>query len=125
MKSLTLLIFLSLVAVSCSTPMVRTETHFANQLAEAGLWKEALYRWEKQFAENPDSPALLNNLAVAMEQAGNREKAEEFYRKALKLAPNNAMIQRNFNQFMNPDPGKTEDQDEKKQQPSRSKGAER
>jgi Tfp pilus assembly protein PilF len=121
-RSLTLLIAMLLLATACSVPTLRTEMQFANQLAEEGLWEEARYRWEKQLEKNPDSPALLNNLAVAMEQLGKREQAEKLYRKAMALAPNNAMIQRNFNRFSNPDTNETEDRDEKPQLSSRDTG---
>ena len=123
MKIVTLLIAILLMTTACSVPNLRTEMQFANQLAEEGLWEEARYRWEKQLEKNPDSPALLNNLAVAMEQLGKREQAEKLYRKALSLAPDNAMIQRNFNRFTNPDSGETEDQNEKPQNQSRETGA--
>jgi len=121
-KSVTLLIAVLLLATACSVPTPRTEMQFANRLAEEDLWDEARYRWEKQLRENPESPALLNNLAVAMEQLGKREQAEKLYRKALALAPNNTMIQRNFNRFKNPDSSEPEDQDEKPQQSSPETG---
>jgi len=121
-KTITLVIVMSLLASACSMPTLRTEMSFANKLAQEDLWQEACYRWEKQLAENPDSPAVLNNLAVAMEQLGRRDEAEKYYRKAIELAPKNTMIQRNFNRFMNPDSDKKEKADEKPQSPHREAG---
>lgn len=116
-KAITLVITLALLVSACATPTLRREMHFTNRLADEGLWQEARYRWEKQLRKNPDSPALLNNLAVAMEQLGRREQAEELYKRALKLAPGNTQIKKNYERFMNPDSDRKEKADEKPKPP--------
>jgi len=118
-KTITLVIILSVLVSACTTPTLRREMRFTNRLADEGLWEEARYRWEKQLRKNPDSPALLNNLAVAMEQLGRRDQAEELYKRALKLAPGNPQIKRNFERFMNPDSDRKEKADEKPKHPQR------
>jgi Flp pilus assembly protein TadD len=94
------LITIILVSIGCSTKKVyRSEFAFANKMATAGLWKEAFYRWNKILATGKTSAALYNNIAVALEEQGKLEEAEEAYQKALKLAPNNTTIQGNYNKL--------------------------
>ena len=83
----------------CGSRPVQTELEFGNRLARAGLWQEALYRWQKVLEKNPMNPSLRNNLAVALEKMGRFEDAEKEYRKALELDPKNTHIQDNFKQF--------------------------
>ena len=63
----------------------REEMRFAGEMAEKGLWREALYRWKKVLAVRPDDPRLLNNIAVAEEALGRIEDARRDYRRALEL----------------------------------------
>lgn len=68
-----------------SSRQVREELRFASEMAEKGLWREALYRWKKVLAARPDDPRLLNNIAVAEEALGMVEDARRDYRRALEL----------------------------------------
>ncbi len=120
MKIVTAICLTALLLSACSVQKVHTEMRFANQLAEKGLWKEARYRWEKLLKDNSNSAALLNNLAVSMEQLGQRKQAEELYRKALAISPGNTTIQRNFEHFRNPESAAKEKKDAKEKQPQKT-----
>ena len=61
------------------------EVQFGIEVARRGLWREARFRFEKAVLLDPDNAAALNNLAIALEQEGEFEKAREAYERALKL----------------------------------------
>lgn len=98
MKKLTVLIILIIaVFIGCSAKKpVMSEFSFANKLAQQGLWKEAHYRWKKVLAAGKESAAVYNNIAVALEHLGRFEEAEEAYKKALEISPNNSSIDSNY-----------------------------
>jgi Tfp pilus assembly protein PilF len=81
----------------------RQEVEFGVDVARKGLWQEARFRFEKAIAADPDNPEALNDLAVALEQQGDFDKAREAYEKALKLKPGNVYIQQNFDLFREAD----------------------
>jgi Flp pilus assembly protein TadD len=81
----------------------RQEVEFGVEVARKGLWQEARFRFEKAIAADPDNPEALNNLAVALEQQGDFDKAREAYEKALKLKPGSVYIQQNFDLFREAD----------------------
>lgn len=65
---------------------VRTELRFAAKMAKQGLWREALFRWERVLRVRPDDGKLWNNVAVAREAIGDRDGAREAYQQAAKLS---------------------------------------
>ncbi|MCU0241356.1 MAG: tetratricopeptide repeat protein [Vicinamibacteria bacterium] len=75
------------------------EVRFGIQVATRGLWREALFRFERAIVLNPENHAAYNNLGVAYEQQGELGKAREAYEKALKLKPRQVSIQQNFDLF--------------------------
>ena len=75
------------------------QMEFGVRAAKKGLWREALFRWEKALKLLPENPRLLNNLAVAYETSGNHAKAEELYAAALRQAPDNRDIRQNYELF--------------------------
>ena len=77
----------------------RLSVEFGIAVAQRGLWKEALYRWEKATQIDPSYAAAFNNLAVGYEHEGMLDKAAEAYERALKLEPNNALVRQNFELF--------------------------
>ena len=91
-----LLVLAVLGACSSHKGVVKTEFTFANKMAKAGLWKEALYRWKKSLAEGKESAAVFNNIAIAMEKMGDFDEAEKYYKKALKIDPNNSTVKGNY-----------------------------
>jgi Tfp pilus assembly protein PilF len=77
----------------------KEQVEFGIQVAQRGLWREAIYRWERAAQLDPTYAAAFNNLAVAYEHEGQLAKAREAYEKALKLEPNNALVRQNFDLF--------------------------
>ena len=77
----------------------KEQVEFGIQVAQRGLWREAIYRWERATQLDPTYAAAFNNLAVAYEHEGQLDKAREAYEKAVSLDPENAMIRQNFDLF--------------------------
>ena len=77
----------------------RAQVDFGIAVAQKGLWREAIYRWERASRIDPSYAAAWNNLGIAYEHEGLFEEAREAYEKALDLEPNNIMIQQNYDLF--------------------------
>ena len=77
----------------------RAQVDFGISVAQKGLWKEAIYRWERASTIDPSYAAAWNNLGIAYEQGGLFTEAREAYEVALDLEPNNIMIQQNYDLF--------------------------
>lgn len=77
----------------------KAQVAFGINVAQRGLWREAIYRWEKAVAIDPTYAAAHNNLAVAYEHEGQLDKARRAYERALDLEPNNVQIRQNFDLF--------------------------
>lgn len=83
------------------------ELRYAAEMAEQGLWREALFRWERVLRVAPDDPKLLNNIAVAKEALGDREGARAAYDRARQLSTE-ARIATNHDLFRRGDPAPAE-----------------
>jgi type IV pilus assembly protein PilF len=94
-----------LMAVASASPAwaqrkeAKEQVEFGIQVAQRGLWKEAIYRWERATQLDPSYAAAFNNLAVAYEHEGQLAKARAAYEKALALEPENAMVRQNYDLF--------------------------
>ena len=77
----------------------RAQVEFGIAVAQKGLWREAIYRWERAREIDPTYAAAYNNLAVAYEQEGRLDQAREAYEKALALDPKNEVIRQNYEMF--------------------------
>jgi Flp pilus assembly protein TadD len=77
----------------------KDQVAFGINVAQRGLWREAIYRWEKAVEIDPTYAAAHNDLAIAYEHEGELDKARKAYEKALDLDPNNAQIRQNFELF--------------------------
>ena len=91
------------VSASPAFADVRTEAksqvEFGINVAQRGLWREAIYRWEKAAELDPTYAAPYNDLAIAYEHEGQLAKARQAYEKAMELDPNNALIRQNYDLF--------------------------
>ena len=77
----------------------RAQVEFGIDVAQRGLWREAIYRWERAVEIDPTYAAAFNDLAIGYEHEGQLDKARQAYEKALKLEPNNAQIRQNYDLF--------------------------
>jgi Tfp pilus assembly protein PilF len=77
----------------------KDQVEFGIQVAQRGLWREAIYRWERATQLDPTYAAAFNNLAIAYEHEGELDKARGAYEKAVSLEPNNALIKQNYDLF--------------------------
>jgi Tfp pilus assembly protein PilF len=77
----------------------KRQVEFGIAVAQRGLWREAIYRWERAVQIDPTYAAAHNNLAIAYEHEGELAKARAAYEKALELEPDNAMVKQNYELF--------------------------
>ena len=77
----------------------KAQVEFGINVAQRGLWREAIYRWEKATQLDPTYVAAYNDLAIGYEHEGQLEKARKAYEKALELDPNNSQIRQNYELF--------------------------
>ncbi len=77
----------------------KKQVEFGISVARRGLWREAIYRWERASQIDPSYAAAHNNLAIAYEHEGDLEKARVAYEKAIELEPGNALIKQNYELF--------------------------
>ncbi len=77
----------------------KKQVEFGISVAQRGLWREAIYRWERAAEIDPSYAAAHNNLAIAYEHEGDLAKARVAYEKAIELEPGNTFIKQNYELF--------------------------
>jgi Tfp pilus assembly protein PilF len=77
----------------------KKQVEFGIAVAQRGLWREAIYRWERAVQIDPTYGAAHNNLAIAYEHEGELDKARAAYEKAVELEPGNSFIKQNYELF--------------------------
>lgn len=77
----------------------KKQVEFGIAVAQKGLWREAIYRWERAVQIDPKYAEALNDLAIAYEHEGDLDKARMAYEKALGIQPDNAQIKQNYELF--------------------------
>jgi type IV pilus assembly protein PilF len=97
---------IALVAAAWVAPLAadarsdaKAQVDFGINVAQRGLWREAIYRWQKAIEIDPTYSAAYNDLAVAYEHEGQLDKARQAYEKALALDPDNTQIRQNYELF--------------------------
>src|ERR1043165_5999757 len=96
------LFLLTLVAVPLQADVrsdAKKQVEFGIAVAQRGLWREAIYRWERATQLDPTYAAAHNNLAIGYEHEGDLAKARGAYEKAMELEPGNALIKQNYELF--------------------------
>ncbi len=89
----------SLPAVAADEDRAARENRFGVDVAGRGLWREAIYRWERAVELDPRNPKAYNNLGVAYERSGQFEEALVAYERALELLPTSDQIRQNYELF--------------------------
>src|SRR3989475_8330034 len=99
-------LFLAVVATLVAAPSfadaksdAKAQVEFGINVAQRGLWREAIYRWEKATQIDPTYVAAFNDLAIAYEHEGQLDKARKAYERALELDPNNSQVRQNYELF--------------------------
>jgi len=77
----------------------RAQVSFGIDVAQRGLWREAIYRWQRAVELDPTYAAAYNDLAIGYEHEGNFADARTAYEKALELEPENIQIRQNYELF--------------------------
>jgi tetratricopeptide (TPR) repeat protein len=77
----------------------QVQLRFGVDMAQQGAWKEAEFRFRRAAEIAPGDPEILNNLAVAYENNGRYEEAEQAYFQALEVDPQNGRIRENYERF--------------------------
>ncbi len=90
----------SSIAAEKKPVTAKDQLEFGVQMAQRGLWSEALFRFRQADTLDPDNPEVLNNLAISYEALGLFEKALEHYRRALEGAPDKRTVRRNYARFV-------------------------
>jgi Flp pilus assembly protein TadD len=94
-----LLLFTAAPLAADARSDAKKQVEFGIAVAQRGLWREAIYRWERAAEIDPTYAAAHNNLAIAYEHEGDLAKARVAYEKALQLEPNNTLIKQNYELF--------------------------
>ena len=101
-RTLTILLLLGTSAAPLAADArsdAKKQVQFGIAVAQRGLWREAIYRWEKAVEIDPSYAAAHNDLAIAYEHEGQLDKARKAYEKAVELEPDNLQIRQNFELF--------------------------
>jgi Flp pilus assembly protein TadD len=77
----------------------KSQVEFGIAVARRGLWREAIFRWERAVGLDPTYASAYNNLGIAYENTGELDKAREAYERALELEPENVLIRQNYELF--------------------------
>jgi Flp pilus assembly protein TadD len=86
-------------ALAAASPF-QTQMSYGVQMAQRGLWAEALFRFQQAARLDPQSGRALGNLAVAYEALGKFPEAKAAYEKAALLDPASPDLKRNQARFL-------------------------
>ena len=91
----------SLLQAADARTEAKAQVDFGIDVAQRGLWREAIYRWEKAVEIDPTYAAAFNDLAVAYEHKkdSSTRRARGPTRRRSKIEPNNSQIKQNYELF--------------------------
>lgn len=78
----------------------------AYSLSEVGDIKECAIVYERILADDKENSSVLNNLAITYEKLGNISKAKSLIQKAKKIAPEDEIVNRNYERLTSVKRGK-------------------
>jgi hypothetical protein len=93
-------LFLPACSGNSNPVQASSQLRFGVDMARRGLWSEALFRFQEAQRLEPQSPRILNNLAVASEALGQFDMALEYYKRALQIAPDSREARANYSRFV-------------------------
>ena len=97
-------IALLLIVIGCGSSgdlsKPETQRQFGVRMARMNLWREAMFRFQREVQITPENAMAHNNLAVAFEANGDFDSAAREYREALRLDRSNQYIQKNYSRFV-------------------------
>lgn len=76
---------------------IKEYLRFGAEMAEKGLWREAMFQWQKVLQSRPGHVQAMNNIGVAFEAQGDLDAAIAMYERALE-ADDNPKIEANLRQ---------------------------
>lgn len=77
----------------------KAQVSFGIAVAQKGLWKEAIFRFQRATELDPTYAQAWSDLAVGYEQQGNFADARKAYETALKIDPHDQYILQNYDAF--------------------------
>jgi tetratricopeptide (TPR) repeat protein len=102
--SLGILALSVLLAASLEAKEKPTRAHdqvqFGVDMAQRGLWSEALFRFRQAERLGDNRASVFNNIAVAYEALGLFDQAQAYYKKGLDQDPRNVGLKRNYSRFV-------------------------
>jgi Tfp pilus assembly protein PilF len=81
-------------------PRAQDQVQFGVDMAQRGLWSEALFRFRQAERLGDNRASVFNNIAVAYEALGLFDQAQAYYKKALDVDPRNVGLKRNYSRFV-------------------------
>jgi Flp pilus assembly protein TadD len=77
----------------------RAQVAMGIKVAQKGLWRDAMMRFENATVSDPTYASAWNDLAIAYEIQARFEDARRAYEKAMELDPKNEFIKTNYADF--------------------------
>jgi len=87
-------------APASSRGALEDQLAFGVEMAQRGLWSEAMFRFERAREVAPADRRVLNNLAVSYEAVGRFDDALATYKSALDAAPADRKLRQNYTRFL-------------------------
>ena len=98
--ALSVLLATSVEAADKKAPRAQDQVQFGVDMAQRGLWSEALFRFRQAERLGDTRASVLNNIAVAYEALGLFDQAQTYYKKGLDADPRNVGLKRNYSRFV-------------------------